>query len=436
MKIILTILITTATCAIAFGQSNDTTFVSIGQDTTRFEKQRFIDRYDYVFGVNQPTRFLLKWNVFAALLPANSEGKESFVTTGYDEVAADISRTELSAELKLTRQFSLQVTGSVGFLEGDFYKGKQKRIEWRMEPRFYFDMPKRIKSGKSADNLSGNYIGIEYGRSRQTARKGTEPGLAFTSNTYSLRMGLQRRLFRYGYADISGGIGYRDVAYDASGLQYRSHPMFFNTRVAIGLAIGAPKYKQMNETPYCEVLRCFQEDRRMFKIDLLRAIQLRSDLLRFNPSFAYEQKLGESAFSVELESVFSTNARSVNFTSHQEAQWKWEYSVAFSAEPRWYFLQKRRVALGKSGNNLSGVYGALNARYYWRYSDFIKNFYGGNAWVHGPQLSPIVGFQYRLFRNGFVNYKFGVAWDKVRFDRLKFSDPSHLFSELKIGLAF
>lgn len=435
MKNTITLIIAVFGCATVFGQSKDTAFVSIGQDTARFEKQRFIDRYDYVFGTHNPTRFLLKWNVLAVLLPVNEGEEESLAAVGYDEVDADISRIELSAELKMTRWLSVQTTGSVGFLEGDFYKGKQKRTEWRVEPRFYFDMPTRIKSGKSADNLSGNYIGAEYERIRQTARKGTEPGIAFTSNTYSLRVGLQRRLFRYGYADISGGIGYRDVTYDAYGPQYRSRPLFFNTRVAIGLAIGAPKYKQMKETPYCDVLRCFQEDRQMFKIDLLRAVQLRSDLLRFNPSFAYERKIGESAFSIELESVFSANARSVHFTDQQDAQWKWEYGASLSAEPRWYFLQKRRVALGKSGNNLSGVYGAVNARYYWLHSDFIRSF-DDNPWAHWAQISPIIGFQYRLFRNGFVNYKFGVAWDEVQFDRFEFNDPSHWFSELKIGLAF
>jgi hypothetical protein len=219
--------------------------------------------------------------------------------------------------------------------------------------------------------------------------------------------------------------------YSSQGPAYRSNPVFFNTRVAIGLALAAPRAgKGSGSQSYCDVLRCFLEERQMFRFDLLQLVQFRSDYVQFKPSFAYERKIGESPFSVELEGAFTGTGRKLYFTG-DERTWGWEYKAALSAEPRWYFLQKNRIAKGKSGNNLAGVYGGVNARYKWHYSEIYNQ-----NWEKGAQLSPIVGFQYRLFRNGFVNYKFGVAWDEVQFDRFEFSDPSHWFSEMKIGLAF
>lgn len=433
MKHIATLFIATFACVTAFCQTpRDTSFLTVGQDTGQFEKQRFIDRYDYVFGTQKPTRFLFKWNVMAALLPFNEDDEGAF-STGYDDVASDISRIELASEYKINSFLSVQATGSVGFLEGDFIKGKQMRTEWRVEPRFYYDMPGRIKAGKSASNLSGNYIGLEYGHINQTRRNGSDPGNWFSSNTYSLRYGMQRRLFRYGYIDISGGVGFRNTTY-AGNPQFRDNPLFFNTRVAVGLAIGGPKYRQSEGASFCDVLRCFQEDRQMFKVDLLRVMELRSDRMRFNPSFAYERKIGASSFSVEFEGAFNATGQNLDFTDAGR-KWVWEFGASVSAEPRWYFLQKRRIALGKSGNNLSGIYAGVNARYHWLYNEYFKNF-DGNGWSGAAQMSPIIGFQYRLFRNGFVNYKFGVAWDEVDFSRIEFNEPSHWFSELKIGIAF
>ncbi|MBK7936464.1 MAG: hypothetical protein IPJ82_04995 [Lewinellaceae bacterium] len=432
MKHFATLLFVTFAGVTAFCQTGDTTFLSVAQDTGQFEKQRFINRYDYVFGTQKPTRLLFKWNVLAAMLPFN-ENENNRISTPYDDANSDISRLELSAEYKINKFLSVHTTGSAGFLEGDFIKGKQRRTEWRVEPRLYYDMPARIRHGKSANNLSGNYIGLEYGRVQQSRRDGPDPGNWFSSNTYSLRFGLQRRLFRFGYVDINAGAGFRNTTYSGNP-HFRDNPFFFNTRVALGLAIGAPKYRQGEGSSYCDVLRCFQEDRQMFKIDLLRAVQLRSDMMRFSPSFAYERKIGESSFSVELEGALTAIGWDV-FITDEGRKLVWEYGMSVSAEPRWYFLQKSRIARGKSGNNLSGIYGAVNARYHWNYSAFILT-PSRDRWISAAQLSPIVGFQYRLFRNGFINYKFGVAWDELDFSRFEFTEPSHWFSELKIGLAF
>ncbi|MEO0332112.1 MAG: hypothetical protein AAF223_10565, partial [Bacteroidota bacterium] len=85
--------------------------------------------------------------------------------------------------------------------------------------RYYYALPRRIKRGKSANNLSANYFSIQsrnswIGVEANYPIIGTNPTV-YTSeaifsrnNSFSILYGLQRRLGKYGYIDANLGYFY------------------------------------------------------------------------------------------------------------------------------------------------------------------------------------------------------------------------------------
>jgi hypothetical protein len=383
-----------------------------------------------VFGTREAARFLLKWNALSTLAVFPESGGQ--LPTEYSVLNSNTFQGELGAELKISPLLSLHAASLASYIEGTPYNNARVKLDWRVEPRFYFDMPARIRQGTSANNFSGNYIGIEY---QNVIQWGSRSGnKLYESMGGSLRFGMQRRLFRYGYADISGGIGYRDFTYRYPDLTYRDKIVFLNTRVAIGLAFGAPRPKQEPSAPFCDVLRCFEEDRQMFRIDLLRAFQFNTNRIQFKPSLAFERKAGNSPFSAEFG--LYTLLESQRWLSGPDGQKSWSshYGLWLSAEPRWYFLQKRRIATGKSGNNLSGVFIGLHTRHGWifDYASILVDGQLKSYTIRDSAFSPLAGVQYRIFRHGFIQYKTGPYWNNNSQQNNSFD----WLSEIKVGLAF
>ncbi|MEO6758216.1 MAG: hypothetical protein ABIO24_02100, partial [Saprospiraceae bacterium] len=110
------------------------------------------------------------------------------------------------------------------------------------------------------------------------------------------------------------------------------------------------------------------------------------------------------------------------------------YGAGINVQPRWYFLQKHRIAKGKSGNNLSGIFAGIMGGYQYtmqvggiQYNDRANIFY----------MAPHLGIQQRLFRNGFVQYKFGLLYADLFAHRYPgIPDPTSFLSELQVGFAF
>ncbi len=198
-----------------------------------------------------------------------------------------------------------------------------------------------------------------------------------------------------------------------------------DTRVAAGLAFGAPRTDK-SKVPFCDVLRCFQEDRHLWKISVAKALQVNQAGLSSNPKASYEQKIGSSSFAVETEAeLFLTANR--NFNQDLELR---KYGAGLNIQPRWYFLQKQRIAKGKSGNNLAGVFAGVLGGYRWTKQALGVHYISRD---HIFYVDPHLGIQQRLFRNGFINYKFGVLYSDFQYG---VSEPSSFLSELQVGFAF
>jgi hypothetical protein len=395
----------------------DTTFITQSEDQGTLTPGMITPVNSQLYRLQQPVKFMAKWDI-ASLLP------------------------NLSAELKLSKAFSVEGGFEYGTrLNGEF----QKTFSVHLEPRWYPGLPKRIKSGQQANNLSGNYLGAEFRYQRYQPFDNTQ-------NSVMLYYGVQHRLFDFGYFDIGFGAGLAQL----NATPYRRGGQMFltRTRARIGLAKLLPKAKKQDQ-PFCEVLKCFREERRMWKIDLYDFVELYAysnfRALYLNPSIAFEQKIARSAFSVQTEfsSRFSFGRYQFGYVGGNQQSYNINsQSVGLDIQPRWYFTLKNRIAKGRSGNNLSGMYVGVNGggRLIREASNAVNN----QKLVYTTrQLSaaPVLGIQYRFLKHGYIDLSLGAG---VANENITFTDengntiPSnrssdsilHLIGGLKVGFAF
>jgi hypothetical protein len=365
-------------------QTADTTFVSIGQESAALEKQRFVDRYDYVFGTQQRTRLLLK-------------------------LAAP---TGLGAEVKLSPALSLNASyaPAAGYQPASAFGGNGIWFSQHLrgEARWYYDMKRRMARGRSANNVSGNYLSAEYGQliPNDLADDGTNRFVA-SQRTMALRIGLQRRLFRYAFFDVSYGLGAKQYHEILKGQPWR---LFANPRVTMGLALASPNKKTDAGGGFCDVLRCFREERQMWKIDLYNLFRM-EDKRNINGrlSISYERKIGTSPFSLELEADAGASKKEVfeSLTNGYDYYLLGEWRGGASGQLRYYYDLRQRIARGKSGNNLSGPYLALMARGEWYGNEYVAR--NSEDEKRTAMAGILWGLQYRLFKNGFVDFNFGFG---------------------------
>ena len=413
------------TCAFQLAAQRDSVTVEISTDTATFEKQRFIDRYDYLTGTKEPLKRVLKWDVLG-ILPTDLKNAQNF--------AIGLS---LTGEIKLTNAISIQGTANVGtFRTSPLFVDihRQWFLNVGIESRYYLNMPRRIRQGKSANNMTGPYVGLgiseTFGLNYDAG--GTDPAA-------TARVGFQTRLFRRGYLDWSYGLGYQSSDIFGNGGVYGS------SRIGLGLMFGTPKRKE--SASYCEVLNCFREERSLFKIDLLNIARFGPNHTFLNPNITWEHKLGNSAFSINMGTSLtkwrgkyrsstpfgdSIIIREGNYTG---------LSVGAHVEPRWYFLQKHRIAKGKDGNNLSGPYIATAVEYSTNLKSSQDGVNGGNVYQYVVAITPSIGYQQRLFKNFYAGYE----WHLGKFSyhsTLKTWDQNTTWSDFllqhafKMGIAF
>ncbi|GAB3924576.1 hypothetical protein GCM10028804_25020 [Larkinella terrae] len=90
----------------------------------------------------------------------------------------------------------------------------------KLGTRFYYGMAKRIREGKSANNFSGNYVGLQFTKALsvrviqhfydtktgQSVRTDNDDlAYAYNAPLVSAMWGMQRRLGRQGFVDINAG---------------------------------------------------------------------------------------------------------------------------------------------------------------------------------------------------------------------------------------
>ena len=188
----------------------------------------------------------------------------------------------------------------------------------------------------------------------------------------------------------------------------------------------------------------------MFKVDLFRALRFEQNRLSFNPRVSWEQKIGQSPFSVEVEGELGADG--TRYVNNGDVDHLWDYKVGASVQPRYYFLQKRQIAWGKSGNNLNGLYLGVRSGIEYRQGSAQGwlNGIAGPVYLNNDVRSItsnhalISGFQYRLFEHGFVDWQLGCGYGQTRSDVTPDNQPAFkenrqgldLSIQFRLGLAF
>jgi hypothetical protein len=119
------------------------------------------------------------------------------------------------------------------------------------------------------------------------------------------------------------------------------------------------------------------------------------------------------------------------FTYFRQFSYDWVHYL--NAELRYYALQKLQMAKGKTASNLSGLYVGLNVG-----TGFETNRAYGISARTNNWIAPVIGFQKKLFRNGFVDFKIGVPIRPLSTNTSAGKDLviSNNISSLKLGFAF
>ncbi len=399
------------------GHSQDS--LQYSQESGTLQKQRFIDQYDYVFMTKEPTRWMLK------------AGLEQ--TLNYSNIK---NSTGIGVEYKLSPSFSLGVNYTI---VNNGNRPEFNNIKREIMGRWYYDMKRRIDKGKSANNFSGNYFELNYGRIvpryKDSFYGGFEP---LKYELVNLSYGIQRRFFNYGWSDFSLSIQHfrilsNTVIYSNSPFSYGGiNDWSIQSNYKIGFALG--DLKKSNKAATCDVFKCFEEQKSWVKVEVpsVRIGNL-SQAIIFGIEF--ERKIGVSPFSVNLgyQTQFQgfsfdvkQNADST-FTPFRRFSYTWTHNL--NAELRYYALQKLQAAKGHTANNLSGLYVGVNA----------GTIFETNA-AFRPQaatirfIGPVIGFQKKLFKNGFIDLKIGAA---LSTKSVTYNTPLlRNTSSLKLGFAF
>ncbi|MEL6864445.1 MAG: hypothetical protein AAFP19_08505 [Bacteroidota bacterium] len=453
-------------CLLSLGiQAQD---VQYSEEKGIWERQRFIDAYDYVFLTKEPTRQLFKLNI-VDLLPVSfrindRKSNQLFFAPRlglgfiFERKIGQAWSINGSVSPLVSTTFNINSTVSAQSIRSTVFT-----LGLEIEPRWYYDMRKRIISGKSANNLSGNYIGLGL-LSRWDARS-----YSFSSNTeviqeYNilLKYGLQRRIFGKGYIDVNFGIGARNAFFYSTfdpdvGFAYqRSWDLLYGAELGFGIAFGGAPDKEI-DSRLCDAFRCHLEENSMLRIVLNRILQGNSSS-GFGGSLIieYERKLGNPFWSINGEiGINYQNFRYWTYVDQATIQnSSFQVGQRFALGLRYYYNLKQKIASGQSANNLSANYLTLISSYEFSPQVFFANInntiVARDDYAHNFELIPAWGFQRRIFKHGFLDYKIGLGIGSGRslefnisngeFERsrlFKFDEFYWLFlSEIRFGLAF
>jgi hypothetical protein len=416
------LIIITCFCAFRLLAQSDTSFISSSTSVETFAPSvALTEARTEVLKLQEPVKTLFKFNLLG--LSPITTGRAAFGQTG-DVINSRYWPIDLefSVEQKIGKPFSIGATIATSAVSYNGYNpdifrkpGRQyfQNASFEAEGRWYYAMTKRINAGKQANNLSGPYLGASF-RWIHWRKDVVLENTVNDQHSAFLNVGIQQRIFKHGYFDLGYGFGYLRSEESPS---IRNNRYFSSAlRAKLGFAIAGPSSKDDSKGSYCEALRCFREERSMFKIDLLNLINFSSyyytKQLDFTPSIAWEQKIAQSAFSVETEASLSMSYRGFRYQDdYQNFEVRSDYQ-SFKAQlviqPRYYFDLNRRIAKGTAGNNLSGPYVGLH-------NVFSKAWSNGSSSYALPTRSDIneygiglvVGCQYRFLRRGYVDFNIG-----------------------------
>ncbi|TLV01529.1 hypothetical protein [Dyadobacter luticola] len=380
--------------ASAYGQDGTHITFSEEQDTSAVS-QRFIDQYEAVFMTKIPTRHMFKYG--SAISPVNG----IFLRPG----RIGVLTAEAGYEFKVTPAFSL----GANFNITNKTPGNPQSLNTyaaNVQARWYFDMNKRIRAGKNANNFSGNFLAFSWNNS---VRQATE---VLSLRSVGLLFGVQRRLFNDGRIEFTVGLDYQkyqnNYFLNEPGLALQEvKDVALSTHISLGGAFG--DWKRTSNPPFCEILRCDEELNQQWKIQW-PGIYLSSKIKKANLAFGYERKIEESPLSVNVQvNVDYRNNHLLPTTVYPTFKDRVS-QVQPSLEIRYYFLQKYMARRGLGGNNLSGIYVGPLAEYI----NFDSELGLEKAFFKHLGAGAVLGFQKTLFRRVYFDIYGSWSWNTLK----------------------
>jgi Protein of unknown function (DUF3575) len=381
--------------AMTFAQPKDTVFTTITTTTSGSIPEAIPTQYeteqDRLFGMKTPSRWMVN-------VQRHYQENNGFFSNDFRQIT-------VGGEFKLSPSLSLMGSLNVSRNGGSATSGDQLYMI-TLQERWYHNMAKGIREGRRANNFSGNYVALA-----QTLR-GTGGNRTWLG--HQALYGIQRRFKKHGFFDFSMGLRYENNTNFGSN-DWRQLGLAQNLRFGLGIfEKSAPK----TDESYCTVLRCFDEESRMVKVDLLNAISFfviddpsSTSFLwsSVRPNLAIEQKIGASPFSVEVSGAW-THGRS-NLSTWSEDLRVVSSTMELDVELRYFYAQRKRIAQGRSGNNLSGPFLALHTGYedYKSHSKGAITDLRSDRKVYGGHIG--WGYQQRLLKHGYAQFRLGLGVD-------------------------
>ena len=336
------------------------------QESGTLQKQRFIDQYDYVFMTKEPTKWMFR-----------------------------VGSSQGSAMGGLMAAYERKLSPSMSFVAGAYFASASSLFGVDAgafgELRYYYDMSRRIKEGKSANNFSGNYFGLTY-YSTFDKNGGRVIG-NYALNAVAVRWGMQRRFFKRGLVDLGLSLSSeKPMSTLFSGESPRSYSL--RTHRIIGLAWG--DFKTPTNTSKCIVFNCQENYAQLWKINW-PTVELGTTRQEISLGVAYEHRIINPKFSVNFGIDINANRwnlenRFVRGDGYRQTQ-LWLRGVF---QPRYYWNNK-------GINNLSGGYLALSLSGQYDAKTYSIGLPNLDSYSFRMEFGPTVGFQQKIFKRGYLD---------------------------------
>lgn len=409
----------------------DSVKISTTEEKGTLFKNEIVDNAEYVLKRQEPINHLFKLQVGSVPTSLSRGGTIEFnVTAGYEQ--------------KITKALSINTL--IDFWTMD--EGANNSVfSIIIEPRLYLN--------QKVSNLSGTYIGVRF--QQNLMRDSYNSG--YDSESFNQRIGMswgiQNRFLKTGLIDIGIMAGlerstaitpiwedirtenYTTTRFTGKYNETLKTDWFIRSeaRIGFGLTSSGNTYKATS----CDIFRCFEAQKSWLKVDFTRMFYISDNKKDINLGLDYEFKIGQSAWSINQALRVKFKSDNGVFTMYSPGElstisysFSPYWSGSYSFEPRYYYNLKKRIAYGKSANNLSANYVSLLSGF-----DFSQ---GGERRFETSKTHTglVYGLQRRLVKNGFFDINAGIAksLDGTWVDSI-FSRKSGLFLLLnfKIGYA-
>jgi hypothetical protein len=387
----------------------DSIKVQFSEEKGTLQTNEIIDNSAYVLRLQEPINQLFKIQL----------GQTPNRRSGYGNL-------EFNATAAYERKIGKHLSINAGI---DFWSIDEGRntssFSTLLEPRFYLN--------QSVSNLSGIYVGMRYLQNLRSAYTSLGTDEISTNQVVGISIGVQNRFLRTGLFDISLMMGIENATstqpiwenptgslygYKFTGNynQQTNNQWFIRSEARIGL--GFSNNSQRYKASSCDVFRCFETQKQWLKVDFTKMFYLSENRKDINIGMDYEFKLGQSSWSINqgLKLEYRDGKREYsNYNSSGVFKSFSTINSSISAEynisPRYYYNLNRRIAYGKSANNLSANYISpiigfdVSKKFSYDGNNVVDNGYG----LSRRHVGLLYGVQRRLIKNGFIDVNAGLA---------------------------